>query len=179
MNYITNWTDKSSISMSGWSGSVAYNSSKGYLELTATNGWRTFGWNLPDIVGKNVTLEFDYIMINNGNSAFSFVTNIDAIGYGSAIDGVNLVDNTTQWNHKTVVLSSAKQFIGINVRGVDNTGLSTTLAIKNVILHATDDSNFGVEKTGVMHTGDFVEVPEMKQARVGKNIVIANNFYEY
>lgn len=178
MNYIVNWTDKSAISMSGWSGEVTYNSSNGYLELTATNGWRTFGWNLPTIVGKNVTLEFDYKMINNGNSAFSFVTNLDTIGYGSAIDG-NLVDSTTTWSHKTVVLSSAKQFIGINVRGVDSTGLSTTLAIKNVIIHDTDDSNFGVEETGIMHIGDFVEVPELKQARVGKNIVIANQFYEY
>ena len=37
MNYIANWTDKSAISMSGWSGGVTYNSSNGYLELTATN----------------------------------------------------------------------------------------------------------------------------------------------
>lgn len=42
-----------------------------------------------------------------------------------------------------------------------------------------ETSNFKIKKTGVIHSKDFEEVPDLKQTQIKENTVIAKQFYEY
>lgn len=155
MEYLSNWTDVSLVEMSGWSGSKSL--TDGLLVFTATNGWRTFGWSLNDIVGKNISIEFDYIFtdVTNWSSVGVFITNLDSISYGSPLK--QLEKTTEQWYHVKANISSAKKFIGINIRGNDGTGNNITMKLANVRIHLNENKKSNINKNGVVKSNMFLE----------------------
>ena len=174
MEYLDNWTDISLIKQSGWSGQASLNTTYGYVTFTATNGWRTFGWNLSNIVGKDVIFEFDYVVNSNDNSGYMFIVNLDSVDYGSSL--LNLTD-TRQWTHVKCRIANAKQFVGINVRGVDNTGKSVVMSVRNVRIH-TDKKVLDIGKNGVIKTSIFNNIEKAEKSFFTSDSVTANDFYE-
>ena len=148
MEYLSNWTDISSIQMSGWAGNKSF--TDGFLILTATNGWRSFGWSLDDIVGKDISIEFDYIFtdITNWSNSGVFIINLDSIGYGSSLK--SLVKTTDQWCHVKANVSNAKKFIGLNIRGNDNSGTSIVMKVANVRIHSNEAKESNINKNGIV-----------------------------
>lgn len=175
MDYIKDWTNLNNISMTGWDGSKAF--SNGKLILTATNGWRTFGWT-PNAVGKNVNFEFDYFLADTTNLSGTgiFIVNLDSINYGSSIQNLS----TTQgiWYHCCCNIPLAKTVIGINIRGIDNTGKNVVMYIANLRIYDDISSPLSITETGILNTGIFNET-YLKKASFAQESVLSNNFYEY
>lgn len=173
MEYLSNWTDVSLVEMAGWSGSKSLTDS--FLVFTATNGWRSFGWSLDDIVGKDISIEFDYIFtdVTNWTSVGVFIINLDSISYGSPLK--QLEKTTEQWCHVKANISSAKKFIGINIRGDDGTGNSVTMKLANVRIHSNENKKSNINKNGVVKSNMFLETYAQNSAggyslHIGKTI---------
>ena len=126
---ICDWRTISKIGTSGWSESKSYDGE--CLTLTAINGWRCFMWDIgSNNVGSPITFSFEYKITDKSNAGYIYVQNMSSVGYGSELLRLNL--NTTDWIKATVNISSAAQYIGFNIRGVDETGLNLTMKVKNV-----------------------------------------------
>ena len=95
MEYLSNWTDTSIIQQTGWSGDIEKGDK--CLIFTAKNGWRTFGWSLDSIVGKNICIEFDYIFTDVTNWSSAFIVSNDSIAYGDS------------YNHSSVPMLPCRQ----------------------------------------------------------------------
>ena len=176
MDYLNNWTNLNDIQMDGWSGSKVFDGKK--LILTATNGWRSFGWDLPDIVGKDIIFEFDYYLENIANLSPTgiFIINLDSITYGTPL--FTLERTTGNWYHVRFNISSAKQFIGVNIRGTDNTGNSVIMHVSNVRVYDNIIKSPSVQKNGQIKTNTFYET-QRALASFEKESALANHFYEY
>ena len=174
MGYLTNWTGTSSIVQTGWSGSAVFNTD--CLIFTATNGWHSIGWSLDTIVGKDITLEFDYIFTDVTNWSSAFIINGDAIAYLSPLK--NLEKTTTEWKHLSCSISSAKKIIGVNVRGVDSTGNSVVMKLRNIRIHDTHTINASFNKNGIVSSNICLEHYENISMCIGKDYVSAGNIYE-
>ena len=154
MNYLENWIDISKISQHGWSGSKVFDNTNHYLIFTATNGWRSFFWTIPDIKDKEICFEFDYKFTITDNWSNCWIINSNDYGYNSSH---LVVAKNTEWTHYKVNISSTTQYIGINVRGVDNTGKSVVMVLKNIRLYLKDSSNNQVYKNGNCVSGEIIE----------------------
>lgn len=153
MNYLNDWVDISKIKSSGWSGSPSFDNENKYLLLTAINGWRSFYWKIPEIENKDITVEFDYKFISTDNWSNCWVININ--GYDGISNGN--IAKVTEWTHYKKKFMSTSSYIGINVRGVDNTGKSVVMALKNVQLFIGNDSSNQIYKTGNFVTEEVIE----------------------
>lgn len=173
MEYLTNWTDLNIISENGWSGSKAF--TDGNLVFTATNGWHTLGWNLPNTINKHIIIEFDYKYTNIENWGNTpWILNDTGPTYGLSI--YNLT-NQDKWVHAYCDITSSKGFIGINVRGADNTGKSVTMLLNNVRIYDATDVVIDLKSSGVQKADNFVERLS-DNVTWNKNSILANNFYE-
>lgn len=180
MEYLSNWTDVSSVEMEGWSGSKSL--TDGFLIFTATNGWRSFGWSLDDIVGKDISIEFDYIFTDISNWLSAFIINLDSIYYGEPIK--TLEKTTQQWCHVKANISSAKKFIGINIRGNDGTGNSVTMKLANVRIHSNENRKSNINKNGVIKSNMFLETYAQNSSggtslHIGKDYISAGEIIEF
>jgi hypothetical protein len=64
---ICNWRDVSTCVHTGWSGNVKYENE--ILTLTATNGWRSFMWDIGDSnIGKPITFSYEYRIVDASNA---------------------------------------------------------------------------------------------------------------
>lgn len=132
---ICNWKDTSTISSTGWSGSKSY--SDNILTLTSTNGWYAHMWDIgADNVGKSVTFSFEYYTSETYDSAFAYVQNHTSVGYGSELKRLSMTQSV--WKKEEFVISSANQYIGFNLRGVDSKGLTMTLKFRNIKISFSD-----------------------------------------
>ena len=175
MEYLSNWTDTSIIQKTGWSGSVAEGDK--CLIFTATNGWETFGWSLDSIVGKNICIEFDYIFTDVTNWGSTFIVNTDSISYGN--DAINYLTKTTdEWCHVKCCISSAKKFIGFNIRGVDGTGKSVVMKVTNIRVHSDDNIKPNFMKNGVVKSNIFLESNCNIPLSIGKDNISTRELYE-
>lgn len=140
LDNICNWRDKSTCLSAGWTGTPVY--SNGILDLTATNGWRAFMWDIGENnIGKPMTFSFDYKITNTANAGYIYIQNHESVTYGSEISRLDLAQ--TDWVRKTFTFSQAKRYIGFNIRGVDSTGLSLGMNVKNVkIIMSNYDSGY-------------------------------------
>ena len=126
---ICNWRNTSTCVATGWSGNVKYENE--ILTLTATNGWRSFMWDIGDSnIGKPITFSYEYRLVDTSNAGYIFVQNHTASGYGSSIQDLSL--DTPEWISKSVTVNSANKYIGFNVRGTDNTGLDLIMQVRNI-----------------------------------------------
>ena len=128
----SNWTG------SGWSGAIAvstdYNNT---LELTSTNGWRTFRINTGITSGGTVTVSYEYrmktlvtsnvFMLNlNGDHLGSYVNNLGSISAADTQDLGNWKTFTGSWT------ANSNSNLAIGLRGTDGAGLSDTIYIRNL-----------------------------------------------
>ena len=176
MEYLTNWTDTSSIVQTGWSGSAVF--STDCLVFTATNGWHSIGWSLDNIIGKDITLEFDYIFtdVSNWSSMGVYILNGDAIGYLSSLK--NLEKTTTEWKHLSCSISSAKKVVGVGIRGNDSTGKSVVMKIANVRIHDTQNIKSSFNKNGIIDSNVYLEHRKGIPTCIGKDYLSATEIYE-
>lgn len=175
MEYLTNWTDTSSIVQTGWSGSAVFSTDS--LVFTATNGWHSIGWNLDDIIGKNITLEFDYIFTDVTNWSSAFIINGDTVDFLYPLK--NLEKTTTEWKHLSCPISSAKKVVGVNIRGVDSTGKSVVMKLANVRIHDAQSIKSSFNKNGIINSNMFLETSNNFSAQIGKDYVSAIELYEF
>lgn len=134
-NNICDWRTISNIKTSGWQESKSYDGE--CLTLTAINGWRCFMWDIgSNNVGSPITFSFEYKITDTSNAGYIYVQNMSSVGYGGALLTLDL--NTTDWTKATVNISSATQYIGFNIRGVDQTGLNLTMQVKNIKIALND-----------------------------------------
>lgn len=160
IEYLLDWTDINKIQMVGWSGSKSFDKENGCLIFTAINGWRTFGWQLENITGEEIIFEFDYKMLDMTNLTEErfrcYVINEDKAIYGTMC-GVPLLKNEN-WNHYSIAFSSAKPFIGINLRGEDKTGQKVVMALDNVrIYKKSSETDLHIQKNGNIKLNYFTE----------------------
>ena len=174
MEYLSNWTDTSIIQQTGWSGSIAKGDK--CLIFTATNGWRTFGWSLDNIVGKNICIEFDYIFTDVTNWSSTFIVNNDSIAYGDSYN--HLTKTIDEWCHMKCRISSAKKFIGFNIRGVDSTGKSVVMKATNIRIHSDDNIKSNFMKNGVATSNIFLESNCKTPLNIGKDNISTRELYE-
>ena len=127
---VCNWKDPAVLQSQGW-GSVDATYSNGILTLRATNGWRSYMWDIGAAnVGSPLTFSYEYRILETENAGYIYVQNHSSSGYGSSIQDLSL--DTPIWQYKTVSVASAQQYIGFNIRGVDDTGKKLSMQIRNV-----------------------------------------------
>lgn len=163
--------------MTGWGGSSSYDIAEGCLVLTATNGWETFAWTI-EALPSEITFEFDYKFTNVENWSDCFIVNLDSIAYGSSIKIIPKI--TDKWSHFKVDISSPKKVIGMNIRGVDNTGKSVTLLLRNPIVYSKQTANSSsIKKNGTCLSKCFNTCKGGDIISLGKSIVTTGNLIEY
>lgn len=174
-NVLLDYTDVSLISMSGWSGSKVYDNQNNYLILTATNGWRTFGWDTQDYVGQNIYVDFDYMFTDTSNlSQGVYCSAYSSVAYrasGTTLD----FSQINVWKHCRIKLTADNYFI-IMIRGTDSTGLSVVLNIKNLSIVAESSSKSNIQKKGIINSTIFKEIDNV--ASISIENIKANEFIE-
>ena len=153
-NILSNWTDVSLITMNGWSGAKEYNSN-GYLTLTATNGWRTFGWDTSTVNGQQILVDFDYEFISVEGLSYNACDVQSSCNY---INPNNPLDFSTlnEWKHFRREFT-ANDYFTIMLRVTDDSGKSTTVNIKNLSIIVKPSSNANVNKNGIFQSSIFKE----------------------
>ena len=172
---LKDWSDIDLITMTGWSGSKSYDDTDDCLVLTATNGWRTFGWNTQSYSGQTLYIDFDYRFTDISNLTQNvYCTANSTVTYKAA--GTTLdYSQVNVWKHCRIQLTADNYFI-IMIRGTDDTGLSVTLNIKNLsIVTATQDKS-NIEKAGIINTTIFKELGN--KATIGIDNIKANVLLE-
>lgn len=136
----SNWTG------SGWSGALSVSTDyPNTLELTATNGWRTYCIDTGITSGGTVTVSYEYKAKSIENTS-SFVLNLNGTHLGSYTNGLGNGTNADiksgEWIRvtKSWTANSDDKF-AIGVRGADGYGLSDTIYVRNLQIelngHAT------------------------------------------
>jgi len=128
----SNWTGN------GWSGAIAASTDyDNTLELTSTNGWRTFRVNTGITSGGTVTVSYEYrmktlvtnniYMLNlNGDHLGSYVNNLGSISAADTQDLGNWKTFTSSWT------ANSNSNLAIGLRGTDGAGLSDTIYVRNL-----------------------------------------------
>lgn len=152
MNYLENWIDASKISKTGWGGTSVYDDINHCMVLTAVNGWNSFFWTIPDVQDKEVYFEFDYrfTILDNWNSCYIINSN----SYGSVVAALS---KKTDWTHIRAKMTCSEPYIGMNVRGTDETGKTLAVAIKNVRLYLNSTFSNEIRETGNIQTMEIIE----------------------
>jgi hypothetical protein len=127
----SNWTGN------GWSGALSVSTDyPNTLELTATNGWRTYCINTGITSGGTVTVSYEY-KAKSIQNATSFVLNLNGTHLGSHTNGLGNGTNadikSREWIRvtKSWTANSDDKF-AIGVRGSDGYGLSDTIYVRNL-----------------------------------------------
>ena len=128
----SNWTGV------GWSGAIAVSTDyDNTLELTSTNGWRTWRVNTGITSGGTVTVSYEYrmktlattnvYMLNlNGDHLGSYVNNLGSISAADTQDLSNWKTFTGSWT------ANPNSNLAIGLRGVDSQGLTDTIYVRNL-----------------------------------------------
>lgn len=136
---ICDWRTISTCQQGGWTGSAVYQDD--ILTLTATNGWRSFMWDIGDEnVGKPITFSYEYKILDKTNAEY-ITTQHHTTSYWGTNVGESLDLDVIDWTKKTVTITSPQKYVGIMIRGTDNTGLTASMQIRNVkiALNSFDD----------------------------------------
>ena len=140
---ICNWKDPSILQSQGWNSKDA-TYDNGILTLRATNGWRSYMWDIgADNIGSPLTFSYEYRVFETENAGYIYVQNHSESGYGSSIQDLSL--NTPIWQYKTVSVASAQRYIGFNIRGVDSTGKNLSMQVRNVKIALNSFDNIYTE----------------------------------
>lgn len=154
-----NWLVPKQLSENGWSGNAQIAPNYDGWIFTATNGWRTFGWNVPAaLVGQPCAFMFDYKILEDAANARSLWVNT----HSSASWGANVGNLDPTFDHKWRTfrkIITPQQWLGILLRGKDNGGKNYTIQVRNVKLSAAPFvdgySIFGDTTTKVLDYSGF------------------------
>ena len=128
----SNWTG------AGWSGTIAVSTDyDNTLELTSTNGWRTWRVGTGITSGGTVTVSYEYkmktlattnvYMLNlNGDNLGSYVNNLGSISAADTQDLDTWKTFTSSWT------ANSNSNLAIGLRGADSQGLTDTIYVRNL-----------------------------------------------
>lgn len=147
----SNWTGN------GWSGALSVSTDyPNTLELTATNGWRTYCINTGITSGGTVTVSYEY-KAKSIENASSYVLNLNGTHLGSYTNGLGNGTNADlksgEWIRVTKSwTANSDDKLAIGVRGSDGAGLSDTIYVRNLQVelngHATPYTESSRSSTG-------------------------------
>ncbi len=154
-NILSNYSDISLISMSGWGGSKEYDSNGYYLVLTATNGWRSFGWDTSQYSGQTICVDFDYRFTdlanyNSGRGVSCSVSSTVKYNIGTALNA----SSVNVWRHFRNEYA-ADNFFMIFLGGTDETGKSIVMNIKNLSILLKPSTHPSINKNGIIKSSMF------------------------
>ncbi|MDA9112005.1 LamG domain-containing protein [bacterium] len=128
----SNWTG------AGWSGAIAVSTDyDNTLELTSTNGWRTWRVNTGITSGGTVTVSYEYKMKTLA-TANVFMLNLNGDHLGSYVNGlgnISAADTQDLDTWKTFTSSwtaNSNSNLAIGLRGADSQGLTDTIYVRNL-----------------------------------------------
>jgi hypothetical protein len=128
----SNWTG------TGWSGAIAVSADyDNTLELTSTNGWRTFRVDTGVTSGGTVTVSYEYRMKTLA-TANVFMLNLNGYHLGSYVNSLGSIsasDTQDSSNWKTFTgtfTANSNSNLAIGLRGSDNAGLTDTIYVRNL-----------------------------------------------
>ena len=128
----SNWTGD------GWSGAIAVSTDyDNTLELTSTNGWRTWRVDTGITSGGTVTVSYEYkmktlattnvYMLNlNGDQLGSYVNSLGSISAADTQDLSNWKTFTGSWT------ANSNSNLAIGLRGADSQALTDTIYVRNL-----------------------------------------------
>ena len=128
----SNWTG------AGWSGAIAVSADyDNTLELTSTNGWRTFRVDTGVTSGGTVTVSYEYRMKTLATAnVFMLNLNGDHLGsYVNSLGSISASDTQDLSNWKTFTgtfTANSNSNLAIGLRGSDNAGLTDTIYVRNL-----------------------------------------------
>lgn len=126
----SNWTGN------GWSGAIAVSTDyPNTLELTATNGWRTYCIDTGITSGGTVSFSYEYKAKSIGNPS-SFMMNLNGTHLGSYTNGLGNGTNAElrsgEWTRKTATwTANSDSKVAIGSRGSDGAGLTDVVYVRN------------------------------------------------
>jgi len=134
---LTDFINTSNWSGHGWSGAINVSTDlPNTIELTATNGWRTYCIDTGITSGGTVTVSYEYKAksIQNVNS---YVLTLNGTHLGSYTNGLgngSSADlNSFEWIRKTASwTANSDDKLAIGIRGNDSAGLSDTMYVRNL-----------------------------------------------
>ena len=170
---IIDYYNPSNWKTSGWSGTASI-VEEGVL-LNAANGWRNFALLTPsNLLGQDLVFSFDYKWTGNlPDNAWVWQNTKNAY---SPVLGTVLIKDNNIWHHYTVVVPSAQTYIGINNRGVDNSGLNYPLIVRNISLQPASNKGVQVYPTGCVNASRYGDSNKTQIIKAGN--LTANDFIE-
>ena len=128
----SNWTG------AGWSGTIAVSADyDNTLELTSTNGWRTWRVNTGITSGGTVTVSYEYKMKTLATTnVYMLNLNGDHLGsYVNSLGSISAADTQDLSNWKTFTgtyTANSNSNLAIGLRGADSQGLTDTIYVRNL-----------------------------------------------
>ena len=128
----SNWTG------AGWSGTIAVSADyDNTLELTSTNGWRTWRVNTGITSGGTVTVSYEYKMKTLATTnVFMLNLNGDQLGsYVNSLGSISAADTQDLSNWKTFTgtfTANSNSNLAIGLRGADGQALTDTIYVRNL-----------------------------------------------
>jgi hypothetical protein len=154
---LTDFLDTSNWTGNGWSGAIAVSTDyPNTLELTATNGWRTFCISTGITSGGTVTVSYEYKAKSIENTS-SYTLNLNGTHLGNYTNGLGNGTNADlrsgEWIRVTKSwTANSDDKLAIGVRGSDGASLSDTIYVRNLQVelngHATPYTESSRSATG-------------------------------
>ena len=126
----SNWTGN------GWSGAIAVSTDyPNTLEVTSTNGWRTYCIDTGITSGGTVSFSYEYKAKSIGNPS-SFMMNLNGTHLGSFTNGLGNGTNADLRSGKWIKVTktwtaNSDSKVAIGSRGSDGAGLSDVVYVRN------------------------------------------------
>ena len=128
----SNWTGN------GWSGGIAVSTDyDNTLELTSTNGWRTWRVDTGITSGGTVTVSYEYKMKTLATTnVYMLNLNGDHLGsYVNSLGSISAADTQDLSNWKTFTgtyTANSNSNLAIGLRGADGQALTDTIYVRNL-----------------------------------------------
>lgn len=170
------------IKCDGWNGTTGIKSlsSEGLL-LSSQNGWETYGWYVPDAIGKTVTFQIEYMNVV-GNYR-TYINNQESVTYAEQQN----VTYSSNWTSVSLTVNNALSYFTIMLRNEDSAGKTQSIRIRNVVILYEEKSTFEIKKNGIANAGIIEGYDEVKIERNnfrinpnlfnGTNVEYSNNDY--
>lgn len=139
---LTNFINTSNWTGGGWNGSIAVSSDyDNTLEITATNGWRTFAINHGITTGGTVSVSFQYRLKSfQTSTVYGLVLNGRNLGnYHNNLGNISnsdLRESASGWKTYngsfTANSNSYGAELALGLRGSDNAGNNDTMYVRNL-----------------------------------------------
>lgn len=88
----------------------------------------------------------------------------------------NLTRDNNIWHHCTVPIPKAQTYVGIMIRGTDESRLNYPLIVRNISLQPATNTGVQVYPTGCIHASRYGDSNKTRIIKSG--ILTANNFIE-